>query len=145
MVITGAGGWTGDMLIGMIALLNHTLTSKEYLKTAIYSYIGCYIGTFLFALLATSASLPCIIPCINIAKYKYKWNPYQIFIRAIFGSTFVSFAIFLSKRMNDVCGKFISIWMALSTQVICDYEHCLGTMFSVAVAHLNGLPFLPKR
>jgi len=145
MLLSGAAGWTGDMFVGMIAIFNNSLSYQEYLKTAIFSYIGCYIGTLLFALLVTGASLPCITPCMNIARYKYRWNAYQMFIRAICGGTFVSFAIFLSKRMNDVCAKYISIWMALSTQVICDYEHCLGTMFSLAVAHINGLPFVLER
>ena len=35
-------------------------------------------------------------------------------------------------------GKVLSIWFPISTYVICDFEHCLATMFFLITAKLNG-------
>ena len=35
-------------------------------------------------------------------------------------------------------GKVLSIWFPISTYVICDFEHCLATMFFLFTAKMNG-------
>ena len=49
--------------------------------------------------------------------------------------------IFSIANFTRLFSQALSIWFPISTYVICDFEHCLATMFFLVTAKLNGADF----
>lgn len=105
------------------------------------SWFGCLAGASVMALMTTCAGLPAISGTILIAHHKLSFSFLQTFLRGILGSTLISLAIFMSKLNRDMVGKSIAIFFPISTYVICDFEHCLASMYFLINAKLNGGKF----
>eukprot|EP01041_Mallomonas_annulata_P011045 gene11045-23089_t len=145
MAITGETGWTGDVFVAIHAFKEKSISLQHLLKVMLFSYIGCYMGTFLMASIANAAALPALAPSMNIAKHKYSWTVLQTFLRAIVGGVMISYAIFATKICESLVDKLVAIWLVISTQVVCDFEHVLGSLFVLPCAAMSGYPFSMKR
>ena len=145
MIFTGAGGWTGDVFASSLALKKKRISFNNFIRIIFFSYIGCLAGTLSISYIANAADLPCLQPCINIAKHKGSWSIIQILSRAIVGSPLMCAAIYSAKSSKSFIGKMLCIWLFVSMQVITDFEHCLGSMFALPCAHMHGYPLQLKK
>merc|ERR1712072_977521 len=63
-----------------------------------------------------------------------------VLVRGIFGGWLIGLAVWTSVAAKDVKSKFVTIWLCISTYVICQYEHCLANIFFVPCAIFAGAP-----
>lgn len=136
--ITGNGAWTGDALLVAVSYLKKRINMRAVFRFLVTTYLGCLAGTIVVAALATAGALPCIQPCIAITEHKLCFTFMQTFARGIGGGSLICLAIFLSKCSRMMTGKLVGIWFPISAYVICDFEHCLASMFFLATSFLNG-------
>lgn len=141
VTMSGNGAWTGDALLAAISMLKGRSSAIAVIRLLLVTYVGCFVGTVLMAILATVAKLPMIGPCIDLAEHKVGFNFIQTLFRGIGGGCLICMAIYMSKACRTMNGKVLGIWFPISTYVICDFEHCLGTMFFLVTAKLNGANF----
>ena len=141
VTMSGNGAWTGDALLAAVSCVKGTSSVMSVLRLLLVTYIGCFFGAFLMAILATVAKLPMIGPCIELSEHKIGFNFIETLFRGIGGGCLICMAIYMSKASRTMSGKVLGIWFPISTYVICDFEHCLGTMFFLLTAKLNGATF----
>lgn len=150
MILTGIVGWSGDVIAffsmatysGINTSSGSSISVMQCIRVLIVSYIGCLLGAIITAGFANFSGLPAIGPLVRMASHKFEWNALQVLFRSILGGVLVCLAIVLSKHHESAsleC-RLLIIWLLVSAQVICDLEHCLGSMFIIPAAILAGLP-----
>ena len=103
-----------------------------------YAYLGNAIGLLTIAYLANLAFLPAVPAAIIIAKHKVAHTFTEILVRGILGGWLIGLAVWTAQAADDVASKFVTIWLCISTYVICQYEHCLANIFFVPCAIFAG-------
>jgi formate/nitrite transporter len=110
------------------------------LKVLGLAYTGNTVGLLTIAYLANLAALPAVPAAIEIAKHKCELSFLQVLVRGVLGGWLIGLAVWTSVAARDVFSKFITIWLCISTYVICQYEHCLANIFFVPCAIFAGAP-----
>jgi len=110
------------------------------LKVLGLAYLGNTAGLLTIAYLANLAALPAVPAAIEIAKHKCELSFLQVLVRGVLGGWLIGLAVWTSVAAKDVASKFITIWLCISTYVICQYEHCLANLFFVPCAIFAGAP-----
>merc|ERR1711982_164536 len=77
---------------------------------------------------------------MGIAQHKVGLSFVEILVRGILGGWLIGLAVWTSQAAEDVGSKFVTIWLCISTYVICQYEHCLANLFFVPCAIFAGAP-----
>ena len=62
-----------------------------------------------------------------MTKTSYGLGP--VFVKAMFCNWLVCLAVFLSMQAKDMGGKYLSIWLPVSTFVSIGFEHSVANMF----------------
>jgi len=104
------------------------------------AYCGNTVGLLSVAALANLGALPAVPAAIEIALHKCSLSWMQVFTRGILGGWLIGLAVWTSVAAKDLTSKFITIWLCISTYVICQYEHCLANLFFVPCAIFAGAP-----
>lgn len=138
MAFTGAAAFTGDLLSSLLAYKYSLIDTRALIRINTVSYIGCYLGNALMGLLCSSAALYAIGPCINASRARYACPLTQTFFKAIFGSMLVCSGIFGTKTTDSFVGKAFTVWAAVTTQVACNFEHAMSSMFVLTVGALQA-------
>ena len=136
--ITGNGAWTGDKLLIAVAYWNKRCTLGAAIRFLLITYCACMFSCFLMGMFAVGADLPAVQPCRAFAEHKLQLTTFQLFLRGIGGGALINLAVYLQTCARTMTGKWIGIWLPISTYVICDMEHCLATMFTLSVASMLG-------
>jgi len=145
--IAGGQGFTPNVGVMASAFIRKGTFSQrtfsalgEKLKVLGLAYAGNTVGLLTIALLANWAALPAVPAAIEIALHKCSLTWIQVVVRGILGGWLIGLAVWTSVAARDVLSKFITIWLCISTYVICQYEHCLANIFFVPCAIFAGAP-----
>ena len=137
--VTGNGAWTGDALLIVVAYWNKRAPISYVLRSLLITYVGCFVGAYFMGMLAVGAALPAVHPCRLFAEHKLNLTAFQLLLRGMGAGCLICLAIFLATTSRTMTGKAIAIWFPISTYVICDFEHCLASMFFLATASMDGV------
>merc|ERR1719453_2859377 len=110
------------------------------LKVLGLAYAGNTVGLLMIAWFANLGALPAVPAAIEIAHHKISLTFLQVLTRGVLGGWLIGLAVWTSVAAKDVASKFITIWLCISTYVICQYEHCLANLFFVPCAIFAGAP-----
>lgn len=138
--IAGGQGFTPNVSVLASAYMRGHGRLHSLIKNLIFVYLGNVIGLLTIAKLANVAALPAVAAAIEIAKHKCSLTFLQVLTRGVLGGWLIGLAVWTSVAAQDVMSKFITIWLCISTYVICQYEHCLANLFFVPCAILAGAP-----
>jgi formate/nitrite transporter len=144
--IAGGQGFTPNVAVMASAVLrkgsadeDKSIKFETMFKNLVYAYIGNAIGLITIAFLANLGNLPAVPASIIIAKHKvFDYSASAILFRGILGGWLIGLAVWTSQAAESVSAKFVTIWLCISTYVICQYEHCLANLFFVPCAIFAG-------
>jgi len=145
--IAGGQGFTPNVGVMASAFIRKgTFSSRtfgalqEKFRVLGLAYAGNTIGLLSVALLANLGALPAVPAAIEIAHHKCSLTFLQVLVRGILGGWLIGLAVWTSVAARDVASKFVTIWLCISTYVMCQYEHCLANIFFVPCAIFAGAP-----
>jgi formate/nitrite transporter len=129
-----AGGqlFTGNTAYMTAALCEGKTTVKKLLRVWGISFIGNWLACGLFAIGCKysgvlSGGAGELAVSTLIAKTTPGLGP--LFVKAIFCNWLVCLAVYLSFQAKDMSGKYMSIFLPISTFVAIGFEHSVANMF----------------
>lgn len=139
---TGASAFTGNLVFAGSALRAKKTTVKKIARMLAITYIGSFIGAAGSGLLSAVAAIPAAAACGPISAHKLMLTPVQTLVRGVGAGWLITLAVTLATLVRGGGGNFgdlaLSVWLPISTYVICDFEHCLANMYFFAAAMASG-------
>jgi formate/nitrite transporter len=147
IVLTGMELFTGDAMLGPLAVLMGKTVWSKVLRNWLWVYIGNLIGSLCYAYIMvlgpfTQGNLGASEPnafgltAVTIAVGKvlaYKSvgaiGLWSCFLAGIGCNFLVNVAIMLGITAQDVIGKFFGIWFPIMAFVATGFEHCVANMY----------------
>jgi len=128
----GGSLYTGNTANMMAALCEGRVTAKDMGRTLGLSWVGNVVGCGFFALACKYAGVleggAGILAAQTLAtKTSYELGP--LLVKAMFCNWLVCLAVLLSTQAKDMGGKYVSIWLPVSTFVSIGFEHSVANMF----------------
>jgi formate/nitrite transporter FocA (FNT family) len=118
---------------------DRSIKFETMFKNLMYAYLGNAIGLITIAWLANLGHLPAVPAAVLIAKHKvFDYSAGALLFRAVLGGWLIGLAVWTSQAAEEVSSKFVTIWLCISTYVMCQYEHCLANLFFVPCAIFAG-------
>ena len=124
--------YTGNTASMMAAVCEERATLKDMGRVLGVSWVGNLIGCSLFAVCCKYAGVMeggagLLAANTLVAKTSSELGP--ILVKAMFCNWLVCLAVLLSSQAKDMGGKYISIWLPVSTFVSIGFEHSVANMF----------------
>ncbi|KAL3777307.1 hypothetical protein HJC23_008909 [Cyclotella cryptica] len=124
--------YTGNTASMMAAVCEKRVTYSDMGRVLVLSWIGNLFGCGLFAIACKYAGVMeggagVLAAKTLVAKTSAELGP--VLIKAIFCNWLVCLAVVLSTQAKDMGGKYISIWLPVSTFVSIGFEHSVANMF----------------
>lgn len=151
IVLTGMELFTGDAMLGPLAVLMGKTSWGKVLRNWLFVYIGNLLGSLCYAYLMvlgpfTQGNIGTAEPnafgltALTIAVGKtltYKsvgaMGLWSCFLAGIGCNFLVNVAIMLGITSQDVIGKFFGIWFPIMAFVATGFEHCVANMYFLPV------------
>jgi formate/nitrite transporter len=124
--------FTGNTANMMAAVCEGRADFKDMGRSLGLSWVGNFIGCTTFAVACKYAGVleggsGHLAANMLAAKTSYELGP--LFVKAMFCNWLVCLAVFLSMQAKDMGGKYLSIWLPVSTFVSIGFEHSVANMF----------------
>ena len=128
----GGSLYTGNTANMMAALCERRVTLQDMGRVLSLSWVGNLIGCSLFAVACKYAGVMeggAGVLAANTLVTKTSSELGPILVKAMFCNWLVCLAVLLSTQAKDMGGKYISIWLPVSTFVSIGFEHSVANMF----------------
>jgi formate/nitrite transporter len=140
---TGAQLFTGNTATLSSALVEGKVGLKSLARVWSVSYLGNILGCGLFALMAVYTGI-CSYGVADLAvatvMKKTSMGFMPTFVKAVMCNWLVCLAVFLSTQAQDMAGKFVGIWLCISTFVAIGFEHSVANLFLLPLGLLASAP-----
>lgn len=145
--LTGATLFTSTTAVTVAALLEGKLSKKGRagiflcLRTIAIAWAGNCIGTLAFGAFATLAGLnvgPTAALAIQLAHKKTHLDFFTALFRGIGCNWMVCLAVYMTAMAQDFGGKYLAIFLPLSTFIACGFEHAPANMFTLPFGIMAG-------
>lgn len=128
----GGSLYTGNTANMMAALCEGRVKLSDMGRVLGLSWIGNVAGCGFFAIACKYAGVleggAGVLAAATLAtKTSYELGP--LLVKAMFCNWLVCLAVLLSTQAKDMGGKYISIWLPVSTFVSIGFEHSVANMF----------------
>eukprot|EP00977_Amphora_coffeiformis_P015314 scaffold4503_cov167-Amphora_coffeaeformis.AAC.13 len=129
-----AGGmlYTGNTASMMAAVCEKRANFGDMGRVLALSWMGNLFGCAVFALSCKYAGVmeggAAVLAAKTLAA-KTSTDLGPVFVKAVFCNWLVCLAVLLSTQAKDMGGKYISIWLPVSTFVSIGFEHSVANMF----------------
>lgn len=145
-----AGGelFTGNTALITAALLARRTTFPKLLKNWFWSYIGNFIGSLAIVWLAiatTSVTGPSVAAAVGIAGVKTSMPFLAAFLKGVLCNWLVCLAVYMSNAATDFTGKFLAIWLPISSFVAMGFDHSVANMFLIPIGMKLGADVSTKQ
>lgn len=132
--------YTGNTANMMAAVCEGKALWSDLARSWGLSWMGNFIGCTGFALACKYAGVleggAGHLAAMTLAtKTSYELGP--LFVKAMFCNWLVCLAVFLSMQAKDMGGKYLSIWLPVSTFVSIGFEHSVANMFLLPAGLLS--------
>lgn len=132
--------FTGNTANMMAAFCERRVTLQDIGRVLGLSWIGNLIGCSLFALACKYAGVMeggagVLAATTLVTKTSSELGP--VLVKAMFCNWLVCLAVLLSTQAKDMGGKYISIWLPVSTFVSIGFEHSVANMFLLPAGLLS--------
>ncbi|MDD4170455.1 MAG: formate/nitrite transporter family protein, partial [Desulfotomaculaceae bacterium] len=147
IVLTGMELFTGDAMLGPLAVLQGKVGWGKVLNNWLWVYVGNLIGSLAYAYIMvmgpfTQGNLTAAEPnafgmtAVTIAvgkvlAYKSAGNMgmWSVFLAGIGCNFLVNAAVMLGITAKDFIGKFFGIWFPIMAFVATGFEHCVPNRY----------------
>lgn len=124
--------FTGNTANMMAAVCEGRANLSDMARSLSLSWIGNFVGCATFAVACKYAGVleggaGHLAETMLITKTSYELGP--LLVKAMFCNWLVCLAVFLSMQAKDMTGKYLSIWLPVSTFVSIGFEHSVANMF----------------
>lgn len=136
--IFGSDSLTNDVFCSTLSFLNGCTSLDRVFLITIDNLIGSLIGVTTITVMMQFTGIPALRTVLLAANSKLVKTPMEIFIRGILGGWLMTLSSYLADASTTMAGKMLGIWLAISTYVMCDFEHFLATFFFLLSGMLNG-------
>ncbi|CAM9090339.1 unnamed protein product [Chrysoparadoxa australica] len=140
MTVVGGGElFTGNTAMVTAALLEKKATLKQLLKSWSISYIFNFVGALFIAWMAVQGGIianPASV--VGIATSKTSLTFSQAFVRGVLCNWLVCMAVYMSAGAASAAGKFVSIFLPISSFVAMGMDHSVANMFLIPAGMLLG-------
>ncbi|KAL3908677.1 MAG: hypothetical protein SGILL_008393 [Bacillariaceae sp.] len=124
--------YTGNTANMMAAVCEGRANLGDMARSLGLSWMGNAIGCGFFAVACKYAGVleggaGHLAAATLATKTSYELGP--LFVKAMFCNWLVCLAVFLSMQAKDMGGKYLSIWLPVSTFVSIGFEHSVANMF----------------
>ena len=132
--------YTGNTANMMAAFCERRVTLEDIGRVLSLSWIGNLFGCSLFALACKYAGVMeggagVLAATTLVTKTSSELGP--VLVKAMFCNWLVCLAVLLSTQAKDMGGKYISIWLPVSTFVSIGFEHSVANMFLLPAGLLS--------
>ena len=134
LLVQQCGGvlYTGNTANMMAAVCEKRATFEDMGRVLALSWVGNLFGCSLFAIACKYAGVMeggagILAAKALVGKTSADLGP--ILVKAVFCNWLVCLAVLLSTQAKDMGGKYISIWLPVSTFVSIGFEHSVANMF----------------
>eukprot|EP00522_Entomoneis_paludosa_P010740 CAMPEP_0172455516 /NCGR_PEP_ID=MMETSP1065-20121228/12105_1 /TAXON_ID=265537 /ORGANISM="Amphiprora paludosa, Strain CCMP125" /LENGTH=361 /DNA_ID=CAMNT_0013207977 /DNA_START=515 /DNA_END=1596 /DNA_ORIENTATION=- len=124
--------YTGNTANMMAAVCEGRATPTDMARSLGLSWMGNLLGCVGFAVACKYAGVleggAGHLAAMTLAtKTSYELGP--LMVKAMFCNWLVCLAVFLSMQAKDMTGKYLSVWLPVSTFVSIGFEHSVANMF----------------
>ena len=144
MLILASGGqlYTGNTASLASAYWEGKVTKADVLKSWGLSWFGNFIGCLSMVWVGSYTGIlsgggAAMVAGMGVAKTAES-SFMKMVVKGIFCNYLVCMAIFLATQARDMMGRYISIWVAVSTFVMTGYEHSVANMYLLPAALVAG-------
>lgn len=137
-----AGGqlYTGNTANMMAAFCEGRVSMNDLARSWGLSWVGNLIGCGTFAVACKYAGVleggaGNLAAGVLATKTSYELGP--LLVKAMFCNWLVCLAVFLSMQAKDMGGKYLAIWLPVSTFVSIGFEHSVANMFLLPAGLLS--------
>ncbi|OPX88754.1 MAG: putative formate transporter 1 [Pelotomaculum sp. PtaB.Bin104] len=147
IVLTGMELFTGDAMLGPLAVLQGKVGWGKVLNNWLWVYIGNLVGSLAYAYMMVWGPLTqgnltgaepnafglnaVAIAAGKVLTYKAAGNMglWSVFLAGIGCNFLVNVAVMLGITAKDFIGKFFGIWFPIMAFVATGFEHCVANMY----------------
>lgn len=140
VLLTGGQLFTGNTALVTAAMLEGKVTRAQIVYNWVVSYFGNFVGCLCIALALVGAGLfgPESTGAINIALAKTSLSWGAAFIRGFLCNWMVCIAIWQATCAGSLPGKFIGVFLPISSFVALGFEHSIANMAMIPLGMLCG-------
>jgi hypothetical protein len=142
VILTGGELFTGNVFFMLAALLSNKVSPRALAINWFVSFWGNFLGSLFVAAMAYSAGTTAVQPwlgtTLNVAAYKASLPLSVAFTRGILCNWLVCTAVWIATAAQSPAGKFLGIWLLVSSFVAMGFEHSIANMFLIPLGMLNG-------
>lgn len=147
VMLTGGELFTGNVFFMLAGLLSKKVTASQLGVNWAVSFLGNFVGSLFVAsltyLAGTTAIQPWLGTTLTVATYKASLPFVVAFTRGIMCNWMVCTAVWIATAAQSPAGKFLGIWLLVSSFVAMGFEHSIANMFLVPLGMLNGAAVAP--
>jgi len=134
-VLTGCELFTGNTFVMTAGLLNDKIQKADLVKNWALSYFGNFVGAVFMAGLGffakTTAVGPSATAAVAVATMKCNLPFMTCFAKGVLCNWLVCIAVWLAMTSNDAMGKYMGMFLPVSTFVAMGLEHSVANMFII--------------
>lgn len=137
VMIAGADLFTGNVMTGIVARLDHRVTTREYLINLFIVYFANFIGALIvvgiiyYGNVWTFGDLALGAKIVAVAERKCSLDFVEAFVRAVGCNWLVCLAIWMVIATGDVAGRIMACFFPVMTFVALGLEHSVANMYFV--------------
>lgn len=109
-------------------------------------WFGNLAGAYIAGSIAAIARSPALLlSARELLQSKLAVHPFQVFFSAACCNVLIYIAVEGYREIKDEFGKYLTIVFAVSSFILCGFEHCVADMAYAAIAmdySLHGIAFL---
>ena len=130
VMLTGGELFTGNVFFMMAGLLSRKVSGRALAVNWGVSFLGNFVGALFVAALAylagTTAAQPWLGTTLSVASMKAGLSFATAFTRGILCNWMVCTAVWIATAAQSPAGKFLGIWLLVSSFVAMGFEHSIA-------------------
>jgi len=137
VMIAGADLFTGNVMTGIVARLDHRITTLDYLINLFIVYLANFIGALIvvgiiyYGDVWTFSDLSLGKKIVAVAERKCDLSFTVAFVRAVGCNWLVCLGVWMVIATGDVAGRILACFFPVMTFVALGLEHCVANMYFV--------------
>jgi formate/nitrite transporter len=130
VILTGGELFTGNVFFMLAGFLSKKVTGAQLASNWVVSFLGNFAGALFVACLAFLAGTTAVEPWLSttqtVAAYKATLPFAVAFTRGILCNWMVCTAVWIATAAQSPAGKFLGIWLLVSSFVAMGFEHSIA-------------------
>jgi formate/nitrite transporter len=135
VILTGGELFTGNVFFMLTGWLSKKVSAKQLAVNWSVSFLGNFLGALFIAYMAfqagTTATQPWLGATMSVAAFKSSLPLATAITRGILCNWMVCTAIWFATAAQSAAGKFLGIWLLVSSFVAMGFEHSIANMFLI--------------